>query len=264
MKTLKKLATMLLSMILIFTTTSCSIFSNQPDNTDDDENNNSTPKTQTITVYNDDVPTTYTVTLGEVAEIDIFTKSESYFVGAYDAPDGGTKYFDGNGLSTMVWSAGNPDTYYARFASIYDLTYSQMQYAEEPYAMGTTGNGCYIAFDFSEELKSAIAGNLDKSLKVTLSLDISMNDKEPNKKGWDFNKIGITNLKNGGELIILDEKIPCKVDTYTNYVYTAEISSRLVQNGTIYVYMQNGYTIYSNFRYYAKNISVQIEFDDAQ
>ncbi len=257
MKTLTKFATLLLSILLLVSMAACSAFNN-PGNNDDDTDDDTPPQTQVITVYKDDTPTTYTVTLGEVAEIDVFTKPGYYFNGAYDSAVGGTKYFDDNGLSTMVWGAGNPSTYYARFDSIYNINYYELQYEENPYAMSTSGNASYIDFEFSNELKRAISQNLDKELRVTISLSLSNNSKD-----WNFGAVGITNLKSGGELTIFEEEIPNRANVYTNHVYTTTLSTRLLQNGKIYIYLYNGYTIWSNVRYYAKNISVQIQFVNA-
>lgn len=146
---IRSVALLLCAVMLLSCLSGCSILYDMAFESDTDQGNDKKPqaKKQTITVYHDGTAKTYTATLGKVAEIDIFTKPGYYFAGAYDAEKGGTKYFDGNGRSTMVWGVGNPDTYYVRYESIYSLNYTEKQREEEPYKWNGIA-GEYVTFHF--------------------------------------------------------------------------------------------------------------------
>ena len=248
MKKITKLATLILSVIMLaISMTACSLFSNQPDNSGGGGNEGvSTPNTQTITVYNGENHVTYTATLGEVAKIDVFTKPGYYFVGAYDTAEGGTKYFDSTGNSTMVWGAGNPDTYYARFASVLECSYKDTLRED---------GGIWFTFTLDEEIMSAINGNLDHKLNVNISFEAACEET------WELRKAYITNNKSGGtNHICFDEAIQLPNNAmYKSFNYSFEIKAREFKNGNVYFYIYNS-TIVSVKDYYVKNITLDIEF----
>lgn len=257
MKKTAKLATLFLCVIMIISSlTACSIFSNQPDDSvSGGGGDNPTPKTQTISVYNGDIPTTYTVTLGEVAEIDVFTKPGYYFVGAYDSAEGGTKYFDGNGNSTMVWGAGNPDIYYVRFESISGLSFSQTLRDEDPYKWAN--GGFWTAFTLSNEMIQAINSNLGADLNVTISFDAACEQE------WQLDKVYLTNMKSGGiNHICIDDKSEGQLladGKYKTFSYTFTIEAKEFKAGEVYLYVHNS-TLVSNTKYFVKNAVLNICF----
>lgn len=257
MKKTAKLATLFLCVIMIISSlTACSIFSNQPDSSGSGGGgDNPTPKTQTISVYNGDIPTTYTVTLGEVAEIDVFTKPGYYFVGAYDSAEGGTKYFDGNGNSTMVWGAGNPDIYYVRFESISGLSFSQTLRDEDPYKWAN--GGFWTAFTLSNEMIQAINSNLGADLNVTISFDAACEQE------WQLDKVYLTNMKSGGiNHICIDDKSEGQLladGKYKTFSYTFTIEAKEFKAGEVYLYVHNS-TLVSNTKYFVKNAVLNICF----
>lgn len=257
MKKTAKLATLFLCVIMIISSlTACSIVSNQPDGSGSGSGGDDpTPKTQTISVYNGDTPTTYTVTLGEVAEIDVFTKPGYYFVGAYDSAEGGTKYFDGNGNSTMVWGAGNPDIYYVRFESISGLSFSQTLRDEDPYKWAN--GGFWTAFTLSNEMIQAINGNLGADLNVTISFDAACEQK------WQLDKVYLTNMKSGGiNHICIDDKSEGQLladGKYKTFSYTFTIEAKEFKAGEVYLYVHNS-TLVSNTKYFVKNAVLNICF----
>ncbi len=252
MKGFRKTLALLLSVILlVMSMTGCSILSNGQEG---GGGGTFVPTKQIITVYKDDFPLTYTVTAGEVAQIDIPQKAGYYFVGAYDAAVGGTQYFNAGGQSSMVWAEGNPTVYYARFESVSNINYALMQYEEDPYCVDWHEK--YLEFEFSNELKNAIAANLDKQLTVTVSLKVSCDDRD-----WGFGKVGITNKVEGGERTIIGEDIGITAGQYTSATYTTTMSARLVNDGKIYVYVHaKDYYIQGAIHYYVKNVAVQIRF----
>ena len=253
MKKITKLVTFLLCLTtLAISLTGC--FGNDSGNDDGGNNPPPAPRTQTITVYNDEIPTTYTATYGEVVTIDVFSKQGYYFVGAYDAEEGGTKYFDGQGNSTMVWGAGKPDTYYVRYNSIYNLTYNSTQREEDPYKWNGVAEK-YVTFAFSNDLKRAISANLDAKLNVTISIDISCDSS------WGFKDIDLKTLKSGGETYVLGENVQLTGGTYKTFTYSAEVPTRLLQSGEIHLYLKGlDANIINAAYYYYKNVSISISF----
>ncbi len=251
MKNFRKTLALLLCVILLaISMTGCSIFSNGQEG----GGGAPVPQKQSITVYKDELPLTYTVTVGEVAQIDIPQKPGYYFVGAYDAAVGGTQYFNAGGQSSMVWAEGSPAVYYARFESVSNLTYSLMRYEEDPYCVDWHEK--YLEFEFTDELKNAIAANLDEQLTVTVSLKVTCDDRD-----WGFGKVGIANMEEGGERTIIGEHIGITAGQYTPATYTTTISARLVNDGKIYVYVHaKDYYIQGAIHYYVKNVAVQISF----
>ncbi|MBE5730815.1 MAG: hypothetical protein E7350_02550 [Clostridiales bacterium] len=256
MKKLAKLGTLLFVMIAIITSlTACSIFSNQVNNNENNGDDKPAPQTQTITVYNSDTPKTYTVTLGEIAKIDIFTKPGFYFAGAYDSADGGTKYFDGDGNSTMVWGEGNPDTYYVRFESISTLMFTQTLRDEEPYKWAH--GGFWTEFILNDEMKRAINGNLDTDLTVNISFDAAC------EQAWQLDNVYLTNMKSGGiNHMCISSQAEGQLlsnGAYKTFSNTFTIKAKEFKNGEVYLYIHNS-TLVGNTKYFVKNITLDIKF----
>ncbi len=257
MKKHNKLAALLLSSIIAVSMTAC-FDSNSSQESSDQYSSSSAKKTQTITIYNGSTPTEYTVTLGETATIDVFTKPKYYFKGAYDSVEGGTKYFNSDGASTMIWGAGNPDTYYTQFGSIYDLTYSANQLDETPYRWNGTATK-YVEFELDEQFKKAITQNLDENLKIDVSFQLSCD------KNWDFQQAWLTNMTQGGEKTVLLKNTTLVGEQYSSTSTSNILSARLFQSGKIYV---GFHALDSNLMnlayYYVKNIIVSVSFANAE
>lgn len=278
MKKIIKSATLLLCAVMLLTSLSaCSIFNdfsnnggNSKDHSDTqtkakteaqtetktEAQTESSPKTQTITVYNGDTAMTYKATFGKTAKIDVFRKSGYYFVGAYDSPNGGMKYFDCNGNSTVVWGVGNPDTYYVRYESIYNVNYVEKQRSEDPYKWDGVSEKC-VSFEFSDALNQAISANLDRNVIVTVSVDISCDDS------WMFQKIALKTMKSGGETYVLGTDLQLAGGTYKTFTYSASIPARLLQSGEIHLYLKGlNSNLLTLAYYYYKNVSVAIVFEN--
>lgn len=257
-KIMKSVSVLLSIVIIIMSITSCSIFSNQSDN--DSKMNEKTemppPQTQTITVYKGETPTNYTVTLGEVAKIDVFMEPGFYFVGAYDSEEGGTKYFDANGNSTLVWGSGNPSTYYARFDNISNVTYTQTLRDEDPYSWHSGLK--YFTFEFSESLKNAIKANLDEELLVSVSFSVTR------ERNWDIGNAYLTNLKTGGEKYVCFETVPLSSSSYKEFSKTFKVKAKLVREGCMYFAIEAPITIIESVDYSIKNITLDIAFVESE
>lgn len=253
MKKLIKLATLLLGMAMLFmSATACSVVSNKANSGTTSNVSENSATTQTITVYKEETPITYTVKYGEVAQIDIFTKQGYYFVGAYDSPEGGKKYFDGNGSSTVVWGVGNPETYYARFEDISAIQFTQAQHQEDP-ASFLTG-GLTFTFEFDQALKNAILANLDENLSVKISFDAINSDS------WQMDAY-LTNLKTGGEKYDILNATKLDKNQYLSFEKEFKIPARQLQNGNMYLRVETGAIINGNKYYSVKNIMFSISFE---
>lgn len=259
MKKIKRLFCVLLGVVIATSASACSIFSNQPNKTGSNQSGTSNneektpPKTQEITVYDGNVPTTYTATYGQVAEIDTFSRSGYYFTGAYDAPEGGIKYFDGSGQSTMIWGAGKPDTFYTRYDSIYNISYTKIQYDEKPYSwLGTVEK--FVEYEFSDELKNAISANLETTVLISGSIDFSCD------KSWEFQTVNLKTLKSGGETYSLGKNVLLSSGTYRTFPYSVKVPTRLLQSGKVYISLRALEVNIINARYYYKNVKLSVSF----
>ena len=251
MKKIIKFVTMLLTSIFIGTFVACSTFSNPSPSAPP------APTTQEITMYNGDTPVNYTLTYGEVAQIDRFAKAGYYFTGAYDSAENGEKYFDIDGKSTSVWTAGNPDVYYARFESVSAIDFSQIQHEEDPLSWHT--QSVWIEFTFDQALCNAVQGNLDKKLSVTIEFYATHTDD------WSFSKAYLTNQKTGGErFYIIEDGAQLDQTRYTKYEKEFVVENKLLQDGKMYLRIETTVLINGNKPYSVKNAKLSAKFFEEQ
>lgn len=247
MKKIIKFITMLLTSLLVGSFIGCSVFSNV------DPNEPSAPTTQEITVYNGNTPVNYTLTYGEVAQIDCFAKAGYYFTGAYDSEENGEKYFDIDGKSTSVWTAGKPDVYYARFESVSTIAFTQTQHEEDPLSWLTGSR--WIEFSFDQALINAVQGNLDKKLSVKIEFYATHTDD------WSFSKVYLTNQKTGGErFYIVDDGAQLDQTKYTKFEKEFVVENKLLKDGKMYLRIETTVLINGNRPYSVKNVKLSASF----
>ncbi len=255
MKKLTKTITLILLLgVIIISAMGCSIFngSNGKDNSGD----SGKEKTETITVYNGDTPITYTAKHGDIVEIDVTHKKGYYFLGAWDEKEGGTKYFDCVGESTMVWGEGMPTTFYIRYDDIANLSYGpEIKFEEDPQST-SGGSGLNIKYDLNDEMINAIEANLDAKLKIDVALAVTCD------VDWEFYEVSVQNLTSGGEKNFLGGGIKLTPGTYKELSFSTKMNAKLFKKGQVYVYIKakNGSNVTAR-RYYYKNVSVAISFD---
>lgn len=136
------------------------------------------PKEQvTINVYSDDVPTSYTLIVGQTAKINPNTKHGYYLLGYYTEQVGGTKYFDVNGESSAIWEKSYPTTFYAQWQSVDNYRIINYQNDET-----TQFWGGHSDFDFTlkDMARNSIMGNLDRTIRFELSF------KTKNSHAYNF------------------------------------------------------------------------------
>jgi|AGTN01.2.fsa_nt_gi hypothetical protein len=78
----------------------------------------------------------------------------------------GTKYFNIEGKSTAIWQKGNPDRFYARWGSIYDLPDENVNFDDIEI---NNHNWSIVMINISKEFLNAIKGNQDKKLGLEYS-----------------------------------------------------------------------------------------------
>ena len=219
-------------------------------------------ETQTIKVISDGQETAYDIVIGSKAQIDVIAKPGYYFAGAYDKYVGGTQYFDAEGQAVMSsWSKGSPSTYYARFVSIYDLTFNQILRDEDPYSW--VDGLVNFEFTLSEEMQKAINANLDADLNVTISFD----GKHTNGYGWT--RGFLSNLKTGGEHFYLFGEdggaATCLgKGQYESLTRDFTMKAKLLKDGKLYFYLDTPLIAWRTWKYSVKNLNLTITFVQEQ
>lgn len=256
MKTfIKKLLVMLILGIMVGSVSACSFLSSGTNGSLDGEKQ--TPVTKKITVYNGETPVEYTLTCGEEGQITVPTKPGEYFVGAYDAKEGGVKYFDIDGKSTVIWAEDKPTVFYSRFASIYDINFTQLKSDESPYSWHS--GGVRFVFEFSDEMKNAVLGNLDADLNANIKFEVACDEKN-----WKFTEAYVTNLKSGGtQYAYFDgDDYLLQPSPYKKLEKTFTLKSKMVKEGNMYFYIEAPYTIWENVKFHVKNVQLTVNFKE--
>ncbi len=256
MKKFIKIATLSLCLLFISTSiTACSLFSSSNNPGD------STPKTQDITVYKDDTPTTYTLTLGEVAEIDVFTKSGYYFNGAYDSAVGGTKYFGLDGKSLLAWEKTFPTTFYAQWKNIADLQSTFNVFGNEPQSGGTSGQRTKT-ITLDDDFVSAIKGNFDKKLKIEYTIDLKTSSAFDIDTAHPIRMYVKGYNNSGAEQHVIFTHTPL-LDSFSTFTGSVEIPANDFASGNIYIVVRNTQKFMMSWAYpvfYSRNLTLNVSF----
>ena len=206
-----------------------------------------------VSIYKDGTPTPYEFTVGEVASIPVPAAPDLYFAGVYTAPEGGTRYFDETGKSTMVWQKDSPTELYVRFESIYNLNFSETDCLEDPLSWTGYGNAAFV-YTPDTAFRNAIKGNLDKKLVVNYSFlykDSSGNSRikttyffrnSDNSSGEVYNR---TELEG--------------TDSYVTYCGSFTLRAGDLLNGDLHFYIEKSYG-YEKV-YHVKNVQVSFAFE---
>ena len=258
---MKRLLSILLLIATLFSLSSCKLISLGSSNDDSENSGNSQgdnadskKSKQTVQVYSEGAAISYTFTGGETAQIEIPSKNGYYFSGAYDSPNGGTKYFDIDGTSVSAWYTGNPSVYYAHFDPISKCRFSEVQRDENPFSWHY--GIVWFTFDLGEEFRTAIQANTDKEIAVSVSFDVTCDNS------WEIGEACITNMKSGGEKFKCFSSLPLTADTYKKCTYQYKIKAKLLKSGTVYFSINAPYTVWEKVKYHIKNVELIAEFAD--
>ena len=249
MKKTKILLELIIAIILVLALSSCDFFSGAS------SDNQINEKQTVIRVYNGTVGTDYTVQYGQEVKVDVPTKSGYYFDGFYTEKEGGEKYFDISGKSSMVWQKGLPTEFYAQWKPITELFFEKETRIENPKSWSGYGYPGFT-FDLTPEIKNAIKGNLDKEVKVTYSFDL----KDTSKNTYSDMQFYLSNSLGSGR----EELISKVLDSTTTTIYkhysgsTTTTARKFLNEGKICMAFKKTYG-YSDY-YSVKNLKVTLEF----
>lgn len=244
----------IITLCLCFTSTGCLDFfssSGLGNNNSELENNKMVlqihinEETISVNAYEDEQ-----VTIEKLA-----IKQGYYLTGYFDAPNGGTKFFDSDGNSLSVWSKSNPTEFYAQWGDIDNFVLTQEHKWDDQNYFSYYS---YIYFNFcvtDGDKVSAIAGNLSRKLHLTISFSF----KETN----DPNAVRTLSIKdNTGSAGEVYEEINFAVISteYNDFIFDIEVSANAFSKTT---YKDRpAYITYFKFngpdmrRSYIKNISI--------
>ncbi len=218
-----------------------------------------TPKTQTIAVYQDETSESYSVTFGKMAEIEIPSKQDYYFIGAYDAMEGGMKYFDEEGKSLLAWEETFPTTFYVRWGDISELKCTLNVFDNEPKSGGSSGQRTAKAV-LDTEFISALKGNFDKQLKIEYSIDLKTGAGYETASPIGLYLKGYDNSGADRHTIFTHTPIVGEFSTFTGMT---EIDANDFVNGNIYVVLWNTKKYMGAWAYpvyYSRNFTMIISF----
>ncbi len=163
----------------------------------------------------------------------IATKYGYYITGYFDAPEGGTKYFDSDGNSLSVWSKSNPTEFYAQWANVdnYNIISKPVVW-DNTYSFNSEANLGYYT-NIATHV-SAIDGNLSRTLRLTLSFKASCPaagwGDDPNKQVVRYLKIVDTDDKSAESFY--STKFIINGLEYNDYSFDIDISARAFSKTT--------------------------------
>ncbi|MBE5745257.1 MAG: hypothetical protein E7355_03870 [Clostridiales bacterium] len=184
---------------------------------------------KTLTVYNGETASTYTVMVNSMAEIDAPTKKGYYLEGIYDQEMGGTKYFDCLGKALVKWEKSFPTTLYARWMDISTLSQEATVFGNEPTEFGVSTGRKKVTLN--KEFVSALKGNFDNNLKIQYSVEM----KAGQGFGVEEFEVYVKGYDNDGA----DRHYICKETapegSFAKFTGTVEVESNDFTEGNIYI-----------------------------
>ncbi len=259
---MKKIITSTMIIIIViclcFTSTGCMdfLFSALGLGSDDSESENNkivlqihvNEETLSVNAYEDEQ-----VTIEKLA-----IKQGYYLTGYFDAPEGGTKYFDSNGNSLSVWSKSNPIEFYAQWGGIDNYVLCENLVWSKNYYKFYSNTYFTIILNDGDEI-SAIAGNLSRKIHLSINFKMSC----PDYKTWDCSLYIVDDDTSAGE-IHNKTYFTLNGSEYNTFSFEMDVSAKAFSKGT-----QNGKTVYrthlkfngSNvYPSYVKDLSVSAYF----
>lgn len=211
-------------------------------------------KTVTVTLVNALGSEDIVATCDKELKVSQPTKSGYYFVGYYDSEVGGTCYIDGLGTSNSVWQESFPKKLYAQWKSISGMSYdSEVDNADKAYEFGFYSKTYF--YRLPDEFKSAIRGNLNENMNVT----VHFKAKEVPKGISSYAPVTVK-LRDGNDegAITVGKTTLTPPNEYKSYDLNFSVKAGDFSNGIVYVIFDLGY---ANTSLYLRNISVSVSFD---
>lgn len=247
---MKKILTVALLLLLIASMSVClagCFFDSDKDDKKDSPVQEEEKETQvSVTVYDGDYSKTYSFKVNEENKVAPLYKADLYLKGFYDRKEGGTKYFETDGVATGLWQESNPTELYAQWGDIYDLQDEWKEYFD---------NTCYIGVKFpitySKEMANAILGNLDKQIEV--HINCLAKDDYSNHSLYVYLKD-----TGGNDCEIFDRYYSSNNTTiYQEFNITLTGNARCGKKGYSYIHISRGNSIGNG---YMKDVTITARF----
>jgi hypothetical protein len=244
-KTVKFITFALMACLMLSLMAGCSVFM--------DKNEVGEGYTQsTLTFCDGDDSMQCVAMYGQEIEITPPTKNGFYLDGYYDSPDGGVKYFGGDGRSISKWEESFPTTLYARWNDISDLKLTIEVFGSDAEDGGVSGQRTSTV-KLSDEFRNALKNNSDSRIKIEYSIDLKTGN------GWTPSPIGMYvkgSDNSGAERHEVFTHTP-SVGTFSTFVGSVKLPVADFLNGNLYLVVwntekQNGSWAYPV--YYSRNL----------
>ena len=210
----------------------------------------------TLTLYNGEESVQYVAQYGREASVSVPQKSGYYFLGYFDAENGGTKYIDGSGRSTKKWEKSDPTALYAQWDSVSNLSREISVFGNEP-EQGNAGGQRTATVQLDEELRAAIQGNATYKLKIEYRVDLKTGDN------WDPSPIAmyIKGYDNAGAEKHDVFTLTPVAGEFSTFEGSAAIPAGDFVDGNLYVVLmntkaQNGSLAWPT--YYSRNLTLKL------
>lgn len=209
----------------------------------------------TITIYTNEIPTTFPVTIGEQALVTSFTKSGYYLVGIFDQEEGGTKYFDSNRKSVGVWQQYNPTSLYTQWGIFSEVSKTfDIIFSDDPDSYSWSKNLTWV---LENELLNAVKGNLDKELQISLSFRIKEGKSTIFSTNGSTNRITLKDSAGSGAEAFGTKEVVSYENNYEQHTLSWTAPARCGRTGKIIIEFNRG----NNFNEaYIRDLVLSVSF----
>ncbi|MCL2555644.1 MAG: hypothetical protein FWE03_01315 [Firmicutes bacterium] len=244
----------LLALIIIFPLSACDLFG---------DDNQPPPATVSVVLVDGDDYFTAGFEIGQIAELELekVTTRQGYFLQGYFSDiSGGARYLDSAGRSLEPWGANFPQRLYAQWGQISELKHYSEVFAENGVVLqgNNLSGSTNFDFTFSDEVINAIRGNLDRQIRISLTLQ-NLWTRGPMLSGITLNmydRIGA-----GATRLVSDRRMPTSRHAYN---YWHNLSAEFVldalstQQGALRFVFSRGFQPLGAV--HLRNIQASIEF----
>ncbi len=246
----KILCAVLIATIMICTTSCSAMFG-----TEGTDNPPAKTEPVVLTIKGGNYEYTQEVTIGEEARVELPLKNQYFCSGLYSEENGGTKYFDSDGTSTMKWQASFPTTLYAQWEDIHSLSWTAPINFDSTAA--TFGWKKSVEYTLPSDFCNAIEGNLSETLLISVTF-----------KGMDELFVGTYSetwaisisdlgLDESGREIYATKQITTDKN-YKTFTLSFEVDASCAKNGQFVIGFNRGNTFNKGC---IKNLNVSVAFE---
>lgn len=201
-----------------------------------------------VTVYVDDIPVRYKVSIGEQLTIEPPIKNGYAFEKATDVD--GKEIINSNCQSTSVWTETMPTELYAQFINASDATFTYSNFTSDALKVNYPGKGFRI--EFSTQFVSAIKGNLDREVNVKVTY---------NERGtsYPFLTNTLTFSYGSHEETLFKTSYSDRNETYVKRTHEFVVNTNDLRSGDFFLKFE---TTLDNIPFYIKDLKIIVNFCD--